>query len=189
MSSEERSLAVPRDNAADLGDQRATNKRLQACDQSIEIQVTSDDTFVYWDVAISPVVSAAGGGFTVSVEAGYSLSNSVGVTNGVSAGVEGFLSSSLLIDFSETRTTTQASSLVYDVLEGQFGVVVSQPRIRRVQGNLLTGCPNSPTAEPFSSSQYFSQQFGGLSWVEGTIRLCNSTEYPIPYCIGSNTRS
>ena len=72
----------------------------------------------------------------------------------------------------------------YTVPEGQFGRIVSQPLTRRVQGYVYSGCTDSPSKETFMSDTYTSQSYGNLEWVQGVIRLCNSTTYPIPFCIG-----
>lgn len=185
LAPEERSVAEPRVPA----EARETSFRRRGCEESTEIQVASDTTFVNWDVALSPVVSASGGGVTVSVESGYQISNTLSVGTSVSAGMEGVFSTTLSVDYSQSWTSSQSSSLVYTVPDGQFGVVVSQPKTRRVTGTVLSGCTDSPTSSSFTSDSYTTQQYGSMSWVTGVIRLCNSTEYPIPYCIGTGTHS
>ncbi|KXH38347.1 hypothetical protein CSIM01_09692 [Colletotrichum simmondsii] len=94
-----------------------------------------------------------------------------------------------------THTVMKASE--YDALErraalpvapapalGDYGLVVSQPNVRRVTGNIFSGCTDSPTVDAFTSDSYSDQSYGNLAWVKGVIRLCNSTTYPVPYCIG-----
>jgi hypothetical protein len=187
LAAEERSVG---EQPAAAPEARGTpGQRRRGCEESTEIQITSDTTFVNWDVALSPVVSAAGGGVTVSVESGYEISNTLSVGTSAEAGLEGVFSTTLSVDYSESWTSSQSSNLVYDVPDGQFGLVVSQPSTRRVQGTVLSGCTDSPTSQAFTSDSYSSQQFGSLSWVQGVIRLCNSTTYPVPYCIGTGTHS
>ncbi|GKT55919.1 hypothetical protein ColTof4_11668 [Colletotrichum tofieldiae] len=157
----------------------------RGCEESTEVQVITDDQFLNWDVAISPVLSSIGGSATVSVANGYSIANSVSVTSGLTATVEGVLGMSLSVSYSETWTTTETQTLGFTVPDGQYGLVVSQPNVRRVTGNILSGCTDSPSKTEFTSDTYTSQSYGNLAWVKGVIRLCNSTTYPVPYCIGN----
>ncbi|KAI5917491.1 hypothetical protein F4810DRAFT_717626 [Camillea tinctor] len=186
---------VERDNllqgpVPELSARSSSPQKNRRCDESKEIQVTSDTSFLNWDVAISPVVSAAGGSATVSIGRGYSISNSVSATAGVDVSIiEDILSLSMSVSYSETWTTEESQTFSYTVPDGQFGVVVSQPKVRRVQGNYISGCVDDPTRTAFTSDTYFSQNYGNLAWVEGVIRLCNSTTYPIPYCIGEGSHS
>lgn len=173
-----------------VDDTEATTLARRGCEESTEIQVLSDETFLNWDVAISPVVSSQGGSGTVSVSAGYSISNSVSV--GISQSltvVKDLLSQSFSFTYTDTWTTTTTQTQSFAVPDGQYGVIVSQPYVRRVQGNVLSGCTDSPDNSTFSSDTYTSQSYGDLEWVKGVIRLCNSTEYPIPYCIGTGTHA
>jgi hypothetical protein len=167
----------------------AVSKR--ACKESTELQVLSDDKFLNWDVPMSPVLHAAGGGATtVSVSSGYTLTNSVSVGSSAGASLfEGLLSLSLSVSYDESWSTSQEQSLSFSVPDGQFGIVVSQPMVRRVLGNIMSGCTDSPVKTSFTSDTYSSQTFGNLEWVQGVIRLCNSTTYPIPFCNGEGSHS
>lgn len=78
---------------------------------------------------------------------------------------------------------------MFSVPAGQWGVVVSNPYTRRLSGNVVSGCTDSPTTEEFSSDSYTSQSYGDLSWVTGPIRICNSSTYPVPYCVGTGTHT
>lgn len=50
------------------------------CDESTEVQVTSDTNFNNWDVAMSPVISNTGSSMaTVAVSKGYEVGNSLSV--------------------------------------------------------------------------------------------------------------
>ncbi|ORY68457.1 uncharacterized protein BCR38DRAFT_423313 [Pseudomassariella vexata] len=164
-------------------------KERRACASSAETQVTSDTSFINWDVAMSPVVSAAGGGVSVGVTSGYSIANSLSVSETVGASIESVLSVSLSLSYTETWTTSESTSLTYTVPDGQYGLIVSQPKVRRIEGNYLSGCTDSPSSEAFVSDTYTSQSYGNLQWVTGVIRLCNSTEYPVPFCVGTGSHS
>ncbi|KAH8660552.1 hypothetical protein BX600DRAFT_438765 [Xylariales sp. PMI_506] len=183
-----RDVDPPKTNTGRDEDRSAAARGPQRrCEESTEIQITSDTKFLNWDVPMSPVVSGAGGSASVSVSSGYSISNSLTVGTSVSSSLEGFFSTTLSVDYSESWDSSQTTQLTYNVLEGEYGLVVSQPNVRRVQGNVLSGCTDSPTTQSFMSDSYTSQSYENLNWVTGIIRLCNSTEYPVPYCIGTGS--
>jgi len=94
------------------------------------------------------------------------------------------LTLSLSITTTTTWTTTDSETFTFWVPPGAHGLVVSQPYVRRVTGNLVTGCTDSPSYEPFTSDSYSSQTYNSMSWVKGPIILCNSTQYPVPFCNG-----
>ncbi|KAI5925591.1 hypothetical protein F4810DRAFT_659200 [Camillea tinctor] len=167
-----------------------SGKKARGCDESSEVQVLSDTSFLNWDVGISPVVSAQGGTATVSIANGYMLANSVSVSESVTVNsLEKLLAVMLQVSYTETWTTVETQTFTYTVPDGQFGLVVSQPKVRRVEGNYIYGCVDAPSKEAFTSDTYTSQNYGNLNWVEGVIRLCNSTTYPVPYCIGTGSHS
>ncbi|EKJ77357.1 hypothetical protein NXS19_010728 [Fusarium pseudograminearum] len=155
------------------------------CEDSTEIQVLSDKEFVNWDVAMSPVISSLGGSkATVSVTNGYTITNSLSVGAGFSIPlIKDILTASLSIDYSETWSSSQTQSLSFTVPEGHHGIIVSQPYVRRIEGNVIDGCKGD-AKEGFVSDSYESQAYGNLQWVKGIIRLCSSETYPIPYCNG-----
>ncbi|CAI0654096.1 unnamed protein product [Colletotrichum noveboracense] len=155
------------------------------CGRSTEVQVESDEEFLNWDVAISPILSSHGGTATVSVAKGYSVGNSVSLSSTANAAfAKVALSISLSVNYAQRWTTSDSQTLSFTVPEGQHGLVVSQPLVRRVTGRLLTGCSHRPTSASFTSDTYTDQSFGNLDFVKGVIRLCNSTVYPVPYCNG-----
>ncbi|KAL0930191.1 uncharacterized protein CTRU02_215011 [Colletotrichum truncatum] len=157
----------------------------RGCAKSTEVQVTSDEEFLNWDVAISPVLSSKGNTqATVSVSTGYEIGNSLSIGHEISIGGDSVISASLNLDLDMSWSTSLESSLDFEVPDGKFGVIVSQPYVRRVQGNVLTGCTDSPTKASFMADSYESQAYGNLAWVKGVIRLCSSDTYPIPFCIG-----
>ncbi|GJC97940.1 hypothetical protein ColKHC_06766 [Colletotrichum higginsianum] len=159
----------------------------RGCERSTEIQVTSDESFLNWDVAISPVASSRGNtAATIGVSAGFELGNSLAIGSEITIGND-VIGVSLGMDLDVSWSTSLETSLEYEVPDGLFGVIVSQPYVRRVAGNVLAGCTDSPFRTPFVADAYESQNYGGLSWVKGVIRLCSSETYPIPYCIGQGT--
>ncbi|KAH7139767.1 hypothetical protein B0J13DRAFT_505054 [Dactylonectria estremocensis] len=160
----------------------------RGCEKSTEVQILSDEEFLNWDIAISPVLSSVGGKGTVTVSSGYEVSNSVSVSSTFSiSAAEQILGLSLSIEVSESWSSSQEQSLTFEVPDGKHGVIVSQPYVRRVQGNVLDGCTDSWDKSTFTSDSYESQTYGNLNWVKGLIRLCSSETYPIPYCIGEGS--
>ncbi|GKT45879.1 uncharacterized protein ColSpa_06060 [Colletotrichum spaethianum] len=155
--------------------------RRDDCKTSTEAQILSDEEFLAPDVAISPVVSSNGAIPDISVANGYQVSNTVTVSVGVDLTViEKVLSYSLSVSYAQSWTTTETNTLRFTMGAGQYGLVVSQPSVRRVTGNMLTGCTDKWDSKPFTSDTYTSQSYGNLAWVKGVIRLCNSTTYPFP---------
>ena len=163
----------------------------RGCDKSKEVQVLSDTEFLNWDVAISPVVSSLGGETaSVAVTDGYMIANSLTVTEGVNCTpVKDILQLTYSISYAETWTTQQSQTLTFTVPDNMYGVIVSQPYVHRIQGNVLSGCTDNPSNTTFMSDTYTSQSYGDLNWVKGVIRLCSSETYPIPYCIGDGNHS
>lgn len=88
-----------------------------------------------------------------------------------------------------TWTTSDDQTFTFQVPQGQYGLVVSNPYVRRVTGNYISGCVDSPSYEPWQTTTYSTQSYTNMEWVEGPIRLCNSTTYPVPYCVGSGTHA
>ncbi|KAK1991479.1 hypothetical protein LX36DRAFT_590386 [Colletotrichum falcatum] len=164
--------------------------RRDGCQQAAEAQILTDQVFLGSDVAVSPVVSSFGSISDVSVAKGYSIANMLQVTVGGELSVlEKVLSISLQVSYARTWTTTETTTLRFTMVANNYGLVVSQPAVRRVTGNMISGCADNPTMTPFVSDTYEDQSYGLLSWVKGVIRLCNSTVYPVPYCLGEGTHS
>ena len=88
-----------------------------------------------------------------------------------------------------TWTTSDEQKFTFQVPQGQYGLVVSNPYVRRVTGNYISGCVDSPSYEPWQTTTYETQEYTNMQWVKGPIRLCNSTSYPVPYCVGSGTHA
>ncbi|KAF5027077.1 hypothetical protein F66182_789 [Fusarium sp. NRRL 66182] len=183
-ASELKSLqTAPAVNTTDVG-KRSLDRR--ACQKSSEVQVLSDSEFLNWDIALSPIVSSLDGSVgTVSVTSGHSIANSVSVGTSVTASfLEGVLGMTMSIDYSQTWTSTQQQSMSFQVPAGHHGVIVSQPNVRRIEGNVLDGCTDNPKKTSFVSDSYESQSYGDLEWVKGVVRLCSSETYPVPFCNG-----
>ncbi|KAJ0133684.1 hypothetical protein CTA2_2543, partial [Colletotrichum tanaceti] len=126
----------------------------RGCAESTEIQITSDESFLNWDVAISPIASSRGNSAaTIGVSAGFELGNSLSVGSEMSIGIDA-LSVSLGTDLDVTWSTSTETSLEYEVPDGLHGVIVSQPYVRRVAGAVLAGCTDAPSHTPFVADTY-----------------------------------
>ncbi|KAF4950767.1 hypothetical protein FGADI_7963 [Fusarium gaditjirri] len=153
--------------------------------ESAEVQVLSEKEFLNWDVPMSPIISSLDGSqATVSVTSGFTIANSLKVGASFSIPLMDILTTSLSIDYTETWTSSQQQSLSFQVPENHHGLIVSQPYVRRVQGNVLDGCGDEIEKTEFTSDSYESQNYGDLEWVKGIIRLCSSETYPVPFCNG-----
>ncbi|KAK1974175.1 hypothetical protein LZ30DRAFT_608692 [Colletotrichum cereale] len=187
--------AIPEGHSTNLfanadADAAPADLQRRGCASSAEVQVLTDQVFLGPDVAISPVVSSTGAIADVSVATGYQLSNMVSVTGTMELGlIEKIMSISLSLSYSKTWTTSETQTLRFTMQANQYGLVVSQPSVRRITGNMITGCTDNPAVTPFTSDTYENQAYGNLAWVKGVIRLCNSTVYPVPFCLGEGSHA
>ncbi|KAK1973736.1 hypothetical protein LZ30DRAFT_641437 [Colletotrichum cereale] len=185
--------AIPKGHSTNLfadADAAPAGLERRGCASSAEVQVLTDQVFLGSDVAISPVVSSTSAIADVSIAAGYQISNMVTVTGSMEISlidIEKIMSMSLSLSYSKSWTTTETQTLRFTMQENQYGLVVSQPSVRRITGNLINGCNDNPTVTPFTSDTYENQSYGNLAWVKGVIRLCNSTVYPVPFCLGEGS--
>lgn len=158
------------------------------CHKTKEVQVLSDEEFLNWDVALSPVISSVGGTGSVTVSSGSSISNSISVGSSFSTSLDEIFGMSLSIEVSQSWSSSYEQSLSFEVPADHHGLIVSQPYVRRVQGNVWSGCPDSLEKTPFTSDSYTDRTYGtNLQWVAGLIRLCSSKTFPVPYCNGEGT--
>ncbi|KAK0109528.1 hypothetical protein ONS95_002216 [Cadophora gregata] len=161
------------------------NKR---CDSITVFTPNPVQTFLDWDVLMSSVIHATGDSATVSVTEGYSISNSVSVTAGLSAAIpETFLTASFGISYSETWSSTYSAAYTFGVPDGKYGAVVSNPWTTRHSGFVDSGCVGSASRAFYQADSYTSKASGGLSWVDGTISLCTGDEFPLKRCLGEGT--
>ncbi|KAK2053103.1 hypothetical protein LY76DRAFT_668618 [Colletotrichum caudatum] len=166
-------------------------RRRRGCEQSSELQTLSETTFVDWDVPMSPVVQAVGDNkAVVSIAPGYSVSNSLKIRARLRVRLEGIIHRiGRDMAWGTTWTTTEENTYRYTMTGGLYGIIVSQPYVRRVEGVLLSGCTDSPDVDPFEYDSYSNHTYGHLQWVTGVIRLCVNETYPIPFCVGQGFHS
>ncbi|KAH8661040.1 hypothetical protein BGZ61DRAFT_369829 [Ilyonectria robusta] len=147
-------------NASDIPDleeidvgERGLEPRQASCDSTFSLVTDKTETFVDWDVQMSPVVCAVGD-MDISVSSGYSVSNTVGGSAGVDLTfVKDRLGSSLEINYSRTWTT-QSFERALRTFSGIFDTPLSQsplaptrhlwaimwPSMRTRKGNLNCIC-------------------------------------------------
>lgn len=163
---------------------KALSKR---CKSKEVYTMNPDVSFINWDVPMSPVVKSSGDSNSVSVTQGFSISNSITVSSTISA-VADFLTASFGISYTETWQTSFAAAFTFQIPNGKFGAVVSNPATTRKTGHVDIGCIGEATERvEYQADSYTSQSFGGLGWVEGTISLCTGDVYPLKMCIGDGT--
>ena len=164
----------------------------RGCKQQTIFRTNPDQTFLNWDVAMSSVIKggANDGDTTVSVTAGYQISNSITVTEGISASTpDAFLSASFSIAYDETWTSSYKAAYSYQVPANKYAAVVSNPAVTRKTGQVDIGCVGTATTGEYTADSYESKAYGGLSWVDGIISLCTGDEYPLKMCVGDGTIS
>ncbi|EOD43239.1 hypothetical protein GTA08_BOTSDO02042 [Neofusicoccum parvum] len=173
---------------------RSVSKRADCTQGEVEeVQVLKEENFLQWDVVMSPVITARYDQATVAVQKGYSLANSVSVSQSFEVGLSALIESlktTLQVSFSTTWTTSESQTYSYflnptDAGEAMYGAVVSNPVTTRYTGNYIYGCAEAPTTEAWSADVYAEEvKSGELTWVQGAIGLAASTQYPVPCLIG-----
>ncbi|KAI9046861.1 hypothetical protein LZ554_008940 [Drepanopeziza brunnea f. sp. 'monogermtubi'] len=171
-------VAGPAEAGANL-DKRDCNK------EDILIRYPDLD-FLDWDVPMSAAAHATGEGvLQISVTAGYSVSDSISVSASADIPVVAeFLSASVGISYTQEWTSDYAAAYQGDVPHGKWGMMVSNPRVLRRSGLLMRGCIGHQTGSNWTADQHFSNDQQGLSWVQGSISVCVSDDYPIKRCLG-----
>jgi hypothetical protein len=158
-----------------------------SCDLTTALITDKTQTFVDWDVQMSPVVIGTGNGIDVSVSSGYSVSNGITVSAGLDLSlIKEKLGASAGIDYSRTWTTQTVVTVKATVPNGYSGVMITKPIKTRKTGRVLKGCLGSQTqAGTFSADSYEDGSYSGVKWVSGAITLCSKKEFPLSRCSGS----
>ncbi|KAJ4174474.1 hypothetical protein NW754_004892 [Fusarium falciforme] len=157
------------------------------CDLTTAVVTDRSETFVDWDVQMSPVIIGTGDGITVSVTSGYSVSNSVSVSGGADwTVVKDKLGLSFGVDYSRTWTSSASINIAAKVADGYSGVMITKPIKTRKYGRVLKGCIGSQTESgTFSADSFEEKEYAGIKWVSGAITLCSKKEFPLSRCTGS----
>lgn len=171
-------------------DQHGQHEAKRDCERSTELQMLETTYFNNWDVPMSGVIQATGvtpgPGNTISVTDGFQLANAitVGTTTTVTL-IAAILTQAVNFQYARTWTTSYSAAYTFTVPKDEYGLIISNPYTRRISGYTLAGCTNSWNKEYFQADSYFETSQSGLSWVQGVIRLCSSSKYPVPYCVGN----
>lgn len=186
MASQGVSLDAP--ELEDLNASLANRTRLNARDDCHTTAVVTDrtQTFIDWDVQMSPVVIGTGSGIDVYVSSGYSVSNSVSVSAGLDwTLIKDKIGISAGIDYTRTWTTQTVINIKGTVPNGYSGVMITKPIKTRKYGRALTGCLGSQTQTgTFMADSYQEGSYAGVKWVSGAITMCMKKEFPLSRCTG-----
>jgi hypothetical protein len=147
------------------------------------------ETFLNWDVLMSQVVKANTDSTSVSVTEGFSIDNSISVSESATLStVDQFLSTTFSISYTETWSSSYAAAYTFSVPTGKYGAVVSNPSTTRHSGYVDIGCiAEGATRTTFTADSYTSKSYDSLAWVDGVIQLCTGDTFPLPRCLGSGT--
>ncbi|KAJ5107113.1 hypothetical protein N7456_003788 [Penicillium angulare] len=157
------------------------------CGLTTAVVTDKSQTFIDWDVQMSPVVIGTGTGIDVYVSSGYSVSNSVSVSAGLDIkDITEKLGASLGIDYTKTWTTQTVINIKGNVQDGYSGVMITKPVKTRKTGRTLQGCLGAQKQTgTFSADSFDKGSYGGVEWVSGAITMCTKKEFPLSRCSGS----
>ncbi|KAJ5742749.1 uncharacterized protein N7511_011150 [Penicillium nucicola] len=158
-----------------------------SCDLITAVITDRTQTFVDWDVQMSPVVIGTGNGMDVSVSSGYTVGNSISVSVGLDLNlIKEKLGGSAGIDYTRTWSTQTVITVKGTVANGYSGVMITKPIKTRKSGRVLKGCLGSQTQTgTFSADSYEDGSYSGVKWVSGAITMCSKKEFPLSRCTGS----
>lgn len=190
MAAQGHSLNAPETEVFPVGSAKH-NRTIHArddCGYTTAVITDKTQTFVDWDVQMSPVVIGTGTtGMDVSVMSGYTVSNSVSVSAGLDLNfIKDKLGGSVGIDYSRTWTTQTAVTVKGTVADGYSGVMITKPIKTRKTGRVLKGCLGSQTEDgTFSADSLEDGSYAGVKWISGAITMCSKKEFPLSRCSGS----
>ncbi|KAH7117510.1 hypothetical protein EDB81DRAFT_245477 [Dactylonectria macrodidyma] len=159
------------------------------CAWTNPIIIDTVQTFIDWDVQMSPVVIGTGTGIDVYVSQGYSVANSVSVSGGAEFGpIKKALSLSVGVDYTESWTTQTVINIKGNVPNGYSGVMITRPIKTRRYGRSFTGCIGSLKQNGnFMADSYKQGSYAGVKWVSGAITMCTKKQFPLTRCNGAGT--
>ncbi|KAK0638145.1 hypothetical protein DIS24_g10120 [Lasiodiplodia hormozganensis] len=172
----------------DVSDEEHTLKSRQAsCDQTFSLVTDKTETFVDWDVQMSPVVCAVGD-MDVSVSSGYTVTNTVGGSAGVDLKfIKDRLGGSLGINYSRSWSTQTSVITKGTVKDGNCGVMITKPIVTRRSGRQFRGCIGSTTqVGTWYADSHNDGSYNGIKWVEGAVSMCSKpgNNPPMSRCNG-----
>ncbi|KAJ3541479.1 hypothetical protein NM208_g4590 [Fusarium decemcellulare] len=175
-------------NTSKLAEVDKTKRGLsKRCDDDEYIITDKTETFIDWDVQMSPVLCAVGD-MDITVTDGYSVSNAVTVSAGINA--EKFwkvLTATFRIDYTKTWTTTASTLTKGSVKDGNCGVMITKPTTTRRSGRVFRGCIGSATEiGTWYADSHEDGSYNGIDWVQGAISMCirEQDNPPLARCNG-----
>lgn len=101
--------------------------------------------------------------------------------------VKDFLKTTTIFPYTETWTSSYTADYSSPLPAGFWGVVVSNPKTLRHYGEVYKGCVGGmPKSSTYQADSYYSASFKRLTWVVGSITLCQSDSYPVKRCLGED---
>lgn len=156
------------------------------CDNTVLITQRTE-TFVDWDVQMSPVI-CANGDMTVAITEGYSVSNSVSVSAGLDVTfIAEQLRGSLGIDYTRTWTTSALTAVTGTVKDKECGCMIWKPMTSRRYGNVMKGCIGAlRKVGTFQADNRGEASYNGMRWVAGARSMCRKpgNNPPLSRCQG-----
>lgn len=131
-------------------------------------------TFVDWDVQMSPIVCASNGDSQITITSGYTVANLLGGSGGFDLGIiKDWLGVKYNVDYSRTYTSSTLIAHQNVIYKGNCGVVITKPVTTRRHGRLMRGCPGSfQQIGTWYADSHREETYGGVKWVEGFIDTC-----------------
>ncbi|KAM0300588.1 hypothetical protein ACHAPM_006904 [Fusarium culmorum] len=157
------------------------------CSGTNYIVTDKTETFVDWDVQMSPVVCAVGD-MDISVSSGYNVANSVGGSAGTDLTfVADRVGASFGVDYSKTWTTLTSVVTKGTIKDGNCGVMITKPLTTRRSGRQFQGCIGSATeVGTWYADSHGEGSYNGITWIEGAISVCSKpgSNPPMSRCNG-----
>ncbi|KAL6921223.1 hypothetical protein FSST1_005249 [Fusarium sambucinum] len=163
------------------------NEKRDNCGGTFYITTDKTETFVDWDVQMSPVVCAVGD-MDISVSSGFNVANTVGGSAGADLKfVKDRLGASLGIDYSKTWTTLTSVVTKGTIKDGNCGVMITKPLTTRRSGRQFKGCiGSSEEVGTWFADSHEEGSYNGIKWIEGAISVCSKpgSNPPLSLCNG-----
>lgn len=155
----------------------ALSAREASCSSTTSLVTDKTETFVDWDVQMSPVVIGAGDGVDVSVSNGWSVSNSVTVSAGVDLKfIKDWVGATFGVSYSRTWTTTTSLQYKVTIKAGEAGTWITRPWTTRRYGRTFRGCPGSlEQTGTWIADSHEDGSYDNAEWVSGFITACIKT--------------
>lgn len=165
----------------------ASDLEKRGCKVATVITEYPDSYFLNWDVPMSPVVKAGELTTIISVTEGYSIADTITVTETTTLTlVKNFLEQALSFSYAWTWTTSITDAFTFYINPHKFGYIRVNAWTHRKSGHVEIGCIGTATHRVnYQSDIYTSKSYDHLAWVAGVISLCTGDSYPVHNCLGN----